>query len=312
MTARARSSRLRRSGRRPQGRGRGLNAFERGTHIQRVREASSGIFDEAAGDGGPELGPDVSRDATGSSLRIAALSSNGVLPLNGRAPVAISYNITPSAQMSLGHVHVLAAQLFGRHVRQRADGRPRLRERGVHLGEGGRHVRVNGALRQSEVQNLDAPIRRDDDIVALQIAMNDATLVRVREGVRELASVVHDLLGWQRARVQHRAERPSFDQLHRDVGLAVGFADFVHRADVGMIQCRGGACFPHQSRACCRIVEARGGKDFDRDVAIELLIAGPIHLRACLRKPSLCGGGRPPRRSTKNEGEDGRGAAKWR
>ena len=99
-----------------------------------------------------------------------------------------------------GHLHVLAAQLLGRHVRQRADGRPGLRERGMHLGDGGRHVRVHGALRETEVQNLHATVRRDDDVVALQIAMDDAALVGMRECVRELTSVVHDLLGRQRAR----------------------------------------------------------------------------------------------------------------
>ena len=52
-----------------------------------------------------------------------------VLPLKGRVPVAISYSTTPRAQMSLEIVHVLAAQLLGRHVRQCADGRPGLRER---------------------------------------------------------------------------------------------------------------------------------------------------------------------------------------
>ena len=77
-----------------------LHAVERGAHIHRRRITSPRILDEAAGDRRAELRRDVSRDWTGSSLRIAALSSNGVLPLNGRAPVAISSSTTPSAQMS--------------------------------------------------------------------------------------------------------------------------------------------------------------------------------------------------------------------
>ena len=176
-----------------------------------------------------------------------------------------------------GDLHVLPAQLLGRHVRERSHGHSRLRQRRVDLRDRGRHVRIDGPLGETEVQNLDAPIRRDDDVVALQVAMHDATLVRVRECVGELPSVMHDIVRRHRSREKHRAERLPLHELHRDVGLPIGFADFVHRADVGTIQGRSGACFPRQSRARRGIVEARGRKDLDGNVSIELLITGPIH-----------------------------------
>ena len=148
----------------------------------------------------------------------------------------------------------------------------------MHLRDRCSHVRIDGALRQTEVQNLDPAIRCDDDVVAFQIAMDDAPLVRMRERIRQLPSVVHDMLRRHRAGVQHRAERPSFDQLHGDIGLPLGFADFVHRADVRMIERGGGARFTHQPGACGGIVKVRGQEAFDGDVSIELLVAGPIHL----------------------------------
>ena len=146
--------------------------------------------------------------------------------------------------MSLETRDLLAAQLLRRHVRQRADRRSGLRQRRVHLRHGGGHVRIDGSLGQTEVQNLDAALRCDDDVVALQIAMDDAALVRMRERVRQLPSVVHDMLGRQRTGVQHRAERLSLDQLHGDVRLPVGLADFVHRADVRMVEGSRGAVLP--------------------------------------------------------------------
>src|SRR6185436_9036459 len=108
--------------------------------------------------------------------------------------------------------------------------------------------------------------------------MDDATFVRVRERVRQLPSVVHDMLGCQWTGVEHGAEGPTLDEFHGDIRLAVGFADFVHGADVRMIERCGRACLTNQPRARGGIVEAGCRQDLDRDVSIELFIAGAIHL----------------------------------
>ena len=215
---------------------------------------------------------------TGSSLRMAALSSKGVLPVKGLVPMAISYSTTPRAQMSLDTCTFSPRSCSGDMYGSVPTAVPACVSEACDLSEGGRHVRVHGPLGEAEVEHLDPAVWRDDDVVALQVAMHDTTLVRVRECVGELPSVVHDIVRRHRSRKNHRAERLPLDELHRDVGLAVGFADFMHRADVGVIQCRRGARFSDQSCACRGIVEARGGKDFDGDVSIELLIAGAIHL----------------------------------
>ena len=68
----------------------------------------------------------------------------------------------------------------------------------MHLGDGGGHVRVHGALGETEVQDLHATVRRDDDVVALQVAMDDASFVGMGERVSELPAVVHHLVGRQR------------------------------------------------------------------------------------------------------------------
>jgi hypothetical protein len=40
------------------------------------------------------------------------------------------------------------------------------------------------------------------------------------------------------------AQRLTFQQLHGNEGTLIVLVDIVNDADVGMIQCRGGACFP--------------------------------------------------------------------
>src|SRR5688572_19440922 len=85
-------------------------------------------------------------------------------------------------------------------------------------------------------------------------------------------------LGAVREQVVDRAERPSLDQLHGDVRLPVSLADFVHGADVRMVEGSSGACFTHQPGARGEIVESGGWQYLDRDVSIKLLVAGAIHL----------------------------------
>ena len=119
-----------RSGRLPQARGRGLNPFERGAHIRRARRASSRILDEAAGDRGPELDGDV----RGDDDRIVAENRGAQLErIALERPRARGHFVehNPESPDVAGHLHALAAQLLGRHVWQRADCGPCLRQRGA-------------------------------------------------------------------------------------------------------------------------------------------------------------------------------------
>ena len=59
----------------------------------------------------------------GWSLRIDDISAGDESPRNGRSPVAISYSTMPSENISVRGSRRLAFDLFGRHVRHRADDR---------------------------------------------------------------------------------------------------------------------------------------------------------------------------------------------
>ena len=109
--------------------------------------------------------------------------------------------------MSLARVGLLPAQQLGRHVGERARDQARSRSPatcgfGQLLQAFGRHAACD-----PEVEHLRPPVRRDDDVRAFQIAMDDTVAVRVRQRVGNLNSVPHDGFGWQAvARVSQLAE----------------------------------------------------------------------------------------------------------
>ena len=78
-------------------------------------------------------------------------------------------------------------------------------------------------------------------------------------------------------RQQSGLESLPFDELHHDKGPAVVLTDFVNRADIGMIQCGGGARFPLESRNPDRIRQTLR-QNPDRHFASEFLVLRPIHL----------------------------------
>ena len=82
-------------------------------------------------------------------------------------------------------VDVPPANLLGRHVADRAHDRSRLR-----AGGGRRRVRRGRLgredLRETEVEDLDAPVARQEEVLRLQVAMDDPLFVRRGESLRDL------------------------------------------------------------------------------------------------------------------------------
>ena len=133
-------------------------------------------------------------------------------------------------------------------------------------------------LGETEVEDLHAPFARDEDVLRLQVAMDDALVVRRGEAARDLGRVVDRLARRQRRAVDPRAERLAFEQLGDDVGSAVVAADVVDREDVRMIEHPGRARFLLEASKPIGIVSERAGEDFDRDVAREARVLRPIDL----------------------------------
>jgi len=66
--------------------------------------------------------------------------------------------------------------------------------------------------------------------------VDDAAVVCVVESFGDLHAVAGHLVGGQPLARDRVGERSTFDQFHRDEGLLVDLADFVDRADVGVIE----------------------------------------------------------------------------
>src|SRR6185436_11304683 len=136
--------------------------------------------------------------------------------------------------------------------------------------------RVQG---QPEIENLDAPLAGDEQVLRLQVAVDDAALVRGGKPARDLNRVV-DRLGRRDPPLllQAVAQRLALEQLHHRVDDARFVADVVDGEDVGMIE-RG-----HRPRLALEAREAIGGgvglrgKDLDRDLAPEPRVVGAIDL----------------------------------
>ena len=151
---------------------------------------------------------------------------------------------------------------------------PRSRRRvGLVVGRG------FDALGQAEVQDLDVAVVRDEDVVGLQVAVDDALAVRGGEALGDLQRPVHGLPLRDGRAVELAAQRLALEQLRDGVGR------------------RRRACRSRGSRGCsdararrppwprARSARARPvvrgqlrREDLDRDVAVQLRVARAVDL----------------------------------
>jgi len=113
------------------------------------------------------------------------------LPLEG-APSAEHLVQHSAEREDVGaRVGGLSLHLLRRHVTDRAEHRARfglLRQRRGIVGAD-EHV----LPRQPEVEDLDAPVARDEQVLRLQVAVNDPAIVRCAKPLGDLDRVVHSL-----------------------------------------------------------------------------------------------------------------------
>ena len=99
------------------------------------------------------------------------------------------------------------------------------------------------------------------------------------QGIGQLGAQFQDFVGFEAPPTRESClECLSPEQFHHDERLAVVIADFVNRADVGMIQRGGGTGLLFESRNPERIVTKRIRENLDRHLASKLPILRSIHL----------------------------------
>jgi len=107
--------------------------------------------------------------------------------------------------------------------------------------------------------------------------MYDSPAVRVAQCVRKLHAVTLHLIEPHADRGNFYGQRPAFHVLHRDVRLAVDFADFINSADVRVIQGGDGARFLQHIFMAGGAAGGKDSQEFQRDVALEFFVTGAIH-----------------------------------
>src|SRR5262249_47311024 len=130
--------------------------------------------------------------------------------------------------------------LFWRHVAYGAQDRSRIRvwreRRRVGLAVQG----FRPLAREAEVQDLDPAIARHENVVGLQVAVDDTSVMGGREAERNLLGAFERAPQRERAPRETRAKRLAVEQLRDRVRFSVVRAEIEDRKDVGMGERRNG------------------------------------------------------------------------
>ncbi|HYM23527.1 MAG TPA: hypothetical protein VEU08_09970 [Vicinamibacterales bacterium] len=113
--------------------------------------------------------------------------------------------------------------------------------------------------------------------------MNDPLFVCGFEGFSDLLRDSQGFVDRQRASRDAIRQRRSLDQLHDECWRTGGILEAMDVRDVGMIQRREEPGLPLEPREAFAITCDGTGQDFDRDVTIELRVAGAVDLTHAAR-----------------------------
>src|SRR5262249_41865972 len=134
-------------------------------------------------------------------------------------------------------------------------------------------------LGEAEVQDLDAPIVRDEDVLGLQVPVDDPLLVGRPEAAGHLERIVDRLANRQRGSAgQLLPERRPLEQLRNDVGRTVVSPDVVNREHVRVVEAAGGPGLLLEPAQALGVRGIGRRQDLDRDFPVEPLVARPVDL----------------------------------
>ena len=121
-------------------------------------------------------------------------------------------------------------------------------------------------------------VLRHEQVFGLQVPVDDAFLMGGGEAFGNLERVIHSQLLRNRTGVELAAQRLPFQKLHDGIGRPLVGAEVMDREDVRMRQRRNRLRFALEPRQSVCIRRERLRQDFDRDVAVELLVPRSVDL----------------------------------
>ena len=179
-------------------------------------------------------------------------------------------------------VHGLAARLLGAHVGRRTQHESFLgHEEAVGLRRAGPAVttqRRNDRLGEPEVEQLDHALGRDANVRGLEVAVNDAGLVRRLEPLGDLPTHVDGLVDGQRSALQPRLEVLARHELHREEACVAHLVDAEDPGDVRVVQRRERLGLALETPQPLVVLGEVLGQHFDRNIALEARVFGAIDL----------------------------------
>ena len=148
--------------------------------------------------------------------------------------------------------------------------------RGVRRLAGRAAVLDMGGLGQPEIEDLGLDTRGHEDVGRLDVAVDDAVGVGGVQRVRNLSREVQHQTKRERPAVHVLLERLALEQLHGDELRALELVDLVDRADVRVIERRGGARLAQKPIGGLLIADAIGRQKLERHEARELDVLGLV------------------------------------
>ena len=172
-----------------------------------------------------------------------------------------------------------AGDLLRGHVRRRPHDRAGHREVVVlehQVADGGT---IGRRRRESKVEHDHPPLRREHDVLWLEVAMNEPRIMGGGQPLTRVEVELEDLPEAEARRARSVAgpalESLALDELHRDEDGVVHRADVMHRGHVAVVEPGHRPGFAEQ--ACVAFVGCRVTEQLDRDAAIELRVVGRVH-----------------------------------
>ena len=160
----------------------------------------------------------------------------------------------------------LAARLLRAEVVDGPERRAGQRQRGLRQGPG-----------DAEVGDLHAALAGHEHVAGLDVAVDEAAVMRGPQGARGLGDESRGGSRRERAApANDRGEVLALDELHDDERPDRVGAVVVDRDDARVVQGSGGLRLVPEAVVEVGIRPVLGPQDLDRDVALELVVAGPV------------------------------------
>jgi hypothetical protein len=121
-------------------------------------------------------------------------------------------------------------------------------------------------LRDAEVEDLDALVFGDEQVLRLHVTMNDALVMRGGKAVGHLARVLECFAHRQGTSCETTPERFALEQFGHDVRSTAVRADVMNRENVRVVEASDRACLLLEPRQAIGVGCERFRNQFDGDV----------------------------------------------